>query len=128
MVAAYVGTLISYAIVVVKSLGQPALNQAWLQRALKDENVQYALLALYWAISKPVYSESPIDERSEDQGASQARRSGARRAKREGVADKKSSDEARIGGEETRRRRRTADHQSSEARRRPQARSRAKRR
>lgn len=55
--AAYAGTLISYAIVVVKSLGQPALNQTYLQRALKDENVQYALLALYWFISKPVYSE-----------------------------------------------------------------------
>ena len=41
----------------MKSLGQPAINQAWLQRALKDENVQYALLALYWVISKPVYSE-----------------------------------------------------------------------
>ncbi|KAI5450928.1 Transmembrane nucleoporin [Naganishia albida] len=53
--AAYAGTLISYAIVVVKSLGQPALNQTYLQRALKDENVQYALLALYWFISKPVY-------------------------------------------------------------------------
>ncbi|GHJ83615.1 hypothetical protein NliqN6_0017 [Naganishia liquefaciens] len=53
--AAYAGTLVSYAIVVYKSLGTPALNQAWLQRALKDENVQYALLALYWVISKPVY-------------------------------------------------------------------------
>ncbi|KAJ9108190.1 hypothetical protein QFC20_003553 [Naganishia adeliensis] len=53
--AAYAGTLISYAIVVVKSLGQPALNQTYLQRALKDENVQYALLALYWFVSKPVY-------------------------------------------------------------------------
>ena len=67
-VAAYAGTLVSYAIVVVKSLGQPAINQVWLQRALKDENVQYALLALYWVISKPVYSEYPgaqFDERSE---------------------------------------------------------------
>ncbi|KAJ9105827.1 hypothetical protein QFC19_003395 [Naganishia cerealis] len=55
--AAYIGTLVSYAIVVLKSLGQPALNQTYLQRALKDENVQYALLALYWFVSKPVYSE-----------------------------------------------------------------------
>jgi hypothetical protein len=102
--------LVSYAIVVVKSLGQPALNQAWLQRALKDENVQYALLALYWAVSKPVYSES--------YGASGARR--FPRAKRDSVRAKRASVSRRAQrgsatgkderSEKTRGRRRTAEN------------------
>ncbi|WWC58604.1 uncharacterized protein I303_101147 [Kwoniella dejecticola CBS 10117] len=51
---AFTGALLSYSIVVYKSLGKPQLNQAWLRRALVDENVQYAILALYWWIAKPV--------------------------------------------------------------------------
>ncbi|WRT64120.1 uncharacterized protein IL334_001049 [Kwoniella shivajii] len=51
---AYTGALLSYSIVVYKSLGRPQVNQAWLRRALVDENVQYAILALYWWVAKPV--------------------------------------------------------------------------
>ncbi len=56
--AAYLGALLSYSIVVYKSLGVPSLSNLtpYMQRALMDDNVQYALLAMYWAISKPVYS------------------------------------------------------------------------
>jgi hypothetical protein len=55
--AAYFGALLSYSIVVYKSLGVPSMNNItpYMQRALMDDNVQYALLAMYWAISKPVY-------------------------------------------------------------------------
>ncbi|ORY28985.1 hypothetical protein BCR39DRAFT_533437 [Naematelia encephala] len=52
--ASYTGALVSYCIVVFKSLGIPSLNRAWAQRAFADENVQYAVLALYWWISKPI--------------------------------------------------------------------------
>ncbi|WWC86227.1 uncharacterized protein L201_001100 [Kwoniella dendrophila CBS 6074] len=51
---AFTGALLSYSIVVYKSLGKPQLNQQWLRRALVDENVQYAILALYWWVAKPV--------------------------------------------------------------------------
>ncbi|WVO17883.1 hypothetical protein L204_105581 [Cryptococcus depauperatus] len=51
---AYTGALLSYSIVVYKSLGKPQLSQSWLRRAIVDENCQYALLALFWWISKPV--------------------------------------------------------------------------
>lgn len=43
----YLGALLSYSIVVVKSLGKPT-GAAWLRRAFVDENAQYALLAFYW--------------------------------------------------------------------------------
>jgi hypothetical protein len=33
---------------VFKSLGRPQTNMAYLRRAFVDENVQYAVLALYW--------------------------------------------------------------------------------
>lgn len=52
----YVGALLSYAIVVLKSLGKPR-GVNWLRRAFVDENFQYGLLALYWLISKPINSE-----------------------------------------------------------------------
>jgi len=44
----YTGALLSYSIVVLKSLGTPRLDAAWLRRAFADENVQYAVLAVYW--------------------------------------------------------------------------------
>ncbi|EIW72605.1 endoplasmic reticulum protein [Tremella mesenterica] len=50
----YSGALMSYAIVVLKTLGKPQLTQPWIRRAFVDENVQYAVLALYWWISKPI--------------------------------------------------------------------------
>ncbi|KAK4688830.1 transmembrane protein 33, partial [Tremellales sp. Uapishka_1] len=50
----YTGALLSYSIVVYKSLGIPQLNAAWARRAFVDENVQYAVLAMYWWISKPI--------------------------------------------------------------------------
>ncbi|ORX34290.1 hypothetical protein BD324DRAFT_177934 [Kockovaella imperatae] len=50
----YTGALLSYAIVVLKSLGRPSPDAAWLRRAFVDENVQYMILALFWWISKPI--------------------------------------------------------------------------
>ncbi|GAA6026539.1 hypothetical protein JCM8202_002541 [Rhodotorula sphaerocarpa] len=52
---AYFGALVSWGIVVYKSLGTPQANRAYLQRALLDENVQYLLLALYWFLQAPIY-------------------------------------------------------------------------
>ncbi|GAA6003395.1 hypothetical protein JCM10207_000313 [Rhodosporidiobolus poonsookiae] len=52
---AYAGALVSWGIVVYKSLGVPQPSKAWVQRALLDENVQYLLLALYWFLQKPIY-------------------------------------------------------------------------
>ncbi|KAK4700982.1 6-phosphogluconolactonase, partial [Phenoliferia sp. Uapishka_3] len=44
----YGGAILSWGIVVYKSLGAPQPNKAYIQRALLDENVQYLLLAFYW--------------------------------------------------------------------------------
>ncbi|GAA5903079.1 hypothetical protein JCM6882_006961 [Rhodosporidiobolus microsporus] len=52
---AYAGALVSWGIVVYKSLGTPQASKAYIQRALLDENVQYLLLALYWFMQKPIY-------------------------------------------------------------------------
>ncbi|GAA5976697.1 hypothetical protein JCM21900_000275 [Sporobolomyces salmonicolor] len=52
---AYAGAIVSWGIVVYKSLGVPQPNRAYIQRALLDENVQYLLLALYWFMQKPIY-------------------------------------------------------------------------
>ncbi|GAA6020165.1 hypothetical protein JCM11491_005551 [Sporobolomyces phaffii] len=51
---AYAGAIVSWGIVVYKSLGAPQPNRAYVQRALLDENVQYLLLALYWFLTKPI--------------------------------------------------------------------------
>ncbi|GAA5845936.1 hypothetical protein JCM3766R1_000865 [Sporobolomyces carnicolor] len=51
---AYAGAILSWGIVVYKSLGVPQPNRAYVQRALLDENVQYLLLALYWFLTKPI--------------------------------------------------------------------------
>ncbi|KAL8291685.1 hypothetical protein RQP46_001943 [Phenoliferia psychrophenolica] len=51
----YAGAILSWGIVVYKSLGAPQPNKAYLQRALLDENVQYLLLAFYWFFQKPIY-------------------------------------------------------------------------
>jgi len=48
----YGGALLSYAIVVYKSLGIPSLDPAWARRAFVDENVQYMVLALYWCVAR----------------------------------------------------------------------------
>jgi hypothetical protein len=56
--AAYAGALLSYSIVVSKSLGLPQLNRAYLQKAMMDDNAQYGFMAVYWAVSKPLYSTS----------------------------------------------------------------------
>jgi len=53
--AAYAGALLSYSIVVSKSLGLPQLNRAYLQKAMMDDNAQYGFMAVYWALSKPLY-------------------------------------------------------------------------
>lgn len=51
--AAFTGALLSYFIVVKKSLGIPS-GAAWLRRALADENFQYFMLCVFWLISKPI--------------------------------------------------------------------------
>jgi len=53
---AYVGAVVSYAIVCYKSLiqGPNQPGGALMRRALADENVQYLGLALFWWLSKPV--------------------------------------------------------------------------
>jgi len=51
---ALLGALLSYGIVVYKSLGAPKEGvQAWVVRALADENFQYLGLALFWFMTKP---------------------------------------------------------------------------
>lgn len=55
-IAAYAGALLSYAIVVSKSLGFPQLNRAYLQKAMMEDNAQYGFMAVYWFLSKPLYS------------------------------------------------------------------------
>ncbi|KAH9457986.1 hypothetical protein Pst134EB_010287 [Puccinia striiformis f. sp. tritici] len=52
---AYGGAILSWSIVVYKSLGTPSLSKAYLQRAAMDENVQYLVVALYWFFSKPIF-------------------------------------------------------------------------
>jgi len=52
---AYAGALLSWGIVVYKSLGTPQPSRAYVQKALLDENVQYLLLAIYWYLQKPIY-------------------------------------------------------------------------
>nr|BAJ89793.1 predicted protein [Hordeum vulgare subsp. vulgare] len=53
--AAYAGALVSYSIVVSKSLGVPQFNRAYLQKAMMEDNAQYGFMAVYWFLSKPVY-------------------------------------------------------------------------
>ncbi|KAG9043969.1 hypothetical protein FS837_008945 [Tulasnella sp. UAMH 9824] len=52
--SAFTGAIVSYAIVVYKSLGTPQPNPAYFKKALADENFQYFLLALFWWFTKPV--------------------------------------------------------------------------
>lgn len=63
--AAYAGALVSYSIVVSKSLGVPQFNRAYLQKAMMEDNAQYGFMAVYWFLSKPVYCGS-YDEKSID--------------------------------------------------------------
>lgn len=51
---AFTGALVSYAIVVKKSLGLPSNIAQWVTRALADENFQYLGLAIFWWSSKPI--------------------------------------------------------------------------
>ncbi|KAG2181270.1 hypothetical protein INT43_008853, partial [Umbelopsis isabellina] len=51
---AYLGALVSYGVVVYKSLGIPQANAAYLQRLMLDENFQYFMLAFYWYCNKPI--------------------------------------------------------------------------
>ncbi|KNZ54779.1 uncharacterized protein VP01_2857g7 [Puccinia sorghi] len=57
---AYGGAILSWSIVVYKSLGTPTLSKAYVQRAAMDENVQYLVVALYWFFSKPIFGLSFI--------------------------------------------------------------------
>jgi len=51
---AFLGGIMSYSIVVYKSLGVPQPNAAYVRKALADENFQYFLLAMFWWFTKPV--------------------------------------------------------------------------
>ncbi|KAJ2784524.1 Transmembrane nucleoporin [Coemansia javaensis] len=51
---AYLGALVSYAIVIYKTYGPPQANLAFLYRLIVDENVEYLLLALMWLWVKPM--------------------------------------------------------------------------
>ncbi|KAI8320581.1 hypothetical protein GQ54DRAFT_312543 [Martensiomyces pterosporus] len=51
---AYMGALLSYAIVIYKTYGPPQINLAFLQRLIVDENVEYLLLAFYWLTQPPM--------------------------------------------------------------------------
>ncbi|KAJ2576508.1 Transmembrane nucleoporin [Coemansia sp. RSA 1807] len=51
---AYMGALMSYAIVIYKTYGPPQLNLAFLHRLIVDENVEYLLLAFFWLMMKPM--------------------------------------------------------------------------
>ncbi|GAB5589802.1 Transmembrane nucleoporin [Umbelopsis nana] len=51
---AYLGALVSYGVVVYKSLGIPRANAAYLQKLMLDENFQYFMLAFYWYCNKPI--------------------------------------------------------------------------
>ncbi|KZT21719.1 hypothetical protein NEOLEDRAFT_1158142 [Neolentinus lepideus HHB14362 ss-1] len=50
----FLGALVSYGIVCLKSLGPIQPNAAYVRRALLDENVQYLLLGFFWWSSKPL--------------------------------------------------------------------------
>ncbi|KAJ2488781.1 Transmembrane nucleoporin [Coemansia sp. RSA 2050] len=52
---AYVGALASYTIVIYKTYGPPQMNLAFAQRLLVDENVEYLMLAMYWAWCRPIW-------------------------------------------------------------------------
>ncbi|KAI8460138.1 hypothetical protein BY996DRAFT_6429740 [Phakopsora pachyrhizi] len=49
------GAVLSWSIVVYKSLGTPSFSKAYLYRAALDENVQYLVVAFYWFFSKPIF-------------------------------------------------------------------------
>lgn len=51
---AYMGTLLSYGIILYKAHGAPQLSKNYLQRILLDENSQYLLLAAIWLTSSPI--------------------------------------------------------------------------
>ncbi|KAJ2161004.1 Transmembrane nucleoporin [Coemansia sp. RSA 552] len=51
---AYIGALMSYAIVIYKTYGPPQINLAFLHRLIVDENVEYLLLAFFWLSMKPM--------------------------------------------------------------------------
>lgn len=53
------GALLSWSIVVYKSLGVPSLSRTYVHRAAMDENVQYLVVAGYWFFNKPIYGASP---------------------------------------------------------------------
>jgi hypothetical protein len=48
------GAIVSWTVVVFKSLGIPNASRAYLMRAAVDENAQYLLLALTWFFQKPI--------------------------------------------------------------------------
>ncbi|KAJ3143041.1 hypothetical protein HDU90_002915 [Geranomyces variabilis] len=51
---AFYGTLVSYGIIMYKAHGIPQFSGAYLQHLLQDENTWYLLLAINWALSKPL--------------------------------------------------------------------------
>ncbi|WFD06134.1 Transmembrane nucleoporin [Malassezia vespertilionis] len=51
---AYIGAILSYGVVIYKSIGVPRTDKAYVQRVLMDENVQYLVIAMYWAYIRPI--------------------------------------------------------------------------
>ncbi|KAJ2766694.1 Transmembrane nucleoporin, partial [Coemansia nantahalensis] len=51
---AYLGAVMSYAIVIYKTYGPPQANLAFVHRLIVDENVEYLLLAGMWLVAKPM--------------------------------------------------------------------------
>lgn len=50
----FAGAIVSWTVVVLKSLGPPNASRAYINRALLDENAQYLILALTWFFQKRV--------------------------------------------------------------------------
>ncbi|TPX43707.1 hypothetical protein SeMB42_g04626 [Synchytrium endobioticum] len=52
---AYMGTMLSYGIILYKAHGIPHISKNYMQRILLDENTQYLLLALIWLTTSPIW-------------------------------------------------------------------------
>ncbi|CAJ0832085.1 7386_t:CDS:2 [Entrophospora sp. SA101] len=51
---AYLGSMLSYGVVVYKVSGKPSLSYEYLRKINKDENIFYLILALNWYFNTPV--------------------------------------------------------------------------
>ncbi|KAI8889572.1 hypothetical protein K501DRAFT_320261 [Backusella circina FSU 941] len=51
---AYVGAIVSYGVVIIKSHGTPKPNAEYARNLVMDENAQYLMLAVFWFFSSPI--------------------------------------------------------------------------